>query len=520
MENEALNFNWFWYLLEGVSLTVLVYYQLRVCRIIRDKNDLLDSFLPDKNYVSISRRTENEYSTKLISLLYVNDSANSLLKEICRSINDYLKKNKGNAADFHLLKNIVDRHIDTVDEEIGHLLPVPLYLGLVGTMIGIITGLMCIGGNVDSDDFVYSIGTVIGNIKWAMLCSLIGLLMTTIMSAYIYRVSKANMEYQKNLLLDILQTELLPHLNEDATATLLNMQSNLKMFNDQFRVNIDGFKGIMNDVHEAFDSQVEMMKSLKKMDLIQMSTLNLNVLSKLHTTTTEFEKFTRYLKQMNGFIDSTTQLTSSVNEQLERTDAIKAIAQGVKENIERNQTVMEMLQDFLVKTNANTALLQASKNIDTAVASAINDMKSHIEQEIANLKNYTQKASEDLETLMQRERGQLDRLKNLEKLDSLARAVQQMANDSQTVNTSLAKRISELSEAIKTGPQNGSTTSLPKWLSYTMALLVILSCVLFMWTTYNHISEKPIHSEIAPSEMLKDSTVSESIDSLMNLVNQ
>ena len=111
MENEALNFNWFWYLLEGVSLTVLVYYQLRVCRIIRDKNDLLDSFLPDKNYVSISRRTENEYSTKLISLLYVNDSANSLLKEICRSINDYLKKNKGNAADFHLLKNILVKPI-------------------------------------------------------------------------------------------------------------------------------------------------------------------------------------------------------------------------------------------------------------------------------------------------------------------------------------------------------------------------------------------------------------------------
>ena len=221
------------------------------------------------------------------------------------------------------------------------------------------------------------------------------------------------------------------------------------------------------------------------MDLIQMSTLNINVLEKLHTSTSEFEKFTRYLRQMNGFIDSTTRLTNSVNDQIARTDAIATIAQGVKQNIDRNQTVMEMLQDFLVKTNANTALLQASKQIDTAVASAIDDMRKHVEHEVEDLKSYTNKACEDLELLMQRERGQLDRLKNLEKLDSLTRAVQQMANDNQTVNTSLAKRIAELSEAIKTGPHGGNlSAALPKWLVYLVTSLIIATCMIFIWTTY------------------------------------
>lgn len=480
-----MNFNWFWEFVEAISLIVLFYFQIRVWILTRRKNSLLDSFLPDRKYVSVARRPTSENEAVLTSVLVVDDNANSLLKEICLSINGYLKKNKGNAADFHLLKNIVDRHVDTLDEEIGHLLPVPLYLGLAGTMVGIVTGLMCIGKDVNSDAFVNSIEVVVGNIKYAMICSLVGLIMTTILSAYYYRRSKANMENQKNTLLDLLQTELLPHLNEDATATLLNMQSNLKLFNDQFQVNIKGFKGIMNDVHEVFDSQVELMKSLKSMDLIQMSTLNINVLEKLHTSTSEFEKFTRYLRQMNGFIDSTTQLTNSVNDQIARTDAIATIAQGVKQNIDRNQTVMEMLQDFLVKTNANTALLQASKQIDTAVASAIDDMRKHVEHEVEDLKSYTNKACEDLELLMQRERGQLDRLKNLEKLDSLTRAVQQMANDNQTVNTSLAKRIAELSEAIKTGPHGGNlSAALPKWLVYLMTSLIIATCMLFIWTTY------------------------------------
>ena len=62
------------------------------------------------------------------------------LKDILNSVNGYLLRNKGAVSDFNLVKDIVDRNIDKVDDEISNHLPTPLYLGLMGTMLGIVGG--------------------------------------------------------------------------------------------------------------------------------------------------------------------------------------------------------------------------------------------------------------------------------------------------------------------------------------------------------------------------------------------
>ena len=38
------------------------------------------------------------------------------------------------------MKDIIDRNCDSVEEEIQALIPIPIYLGLVGTMLGILVG--------------------------------------------------------------------------------------------------------------------------------------------------------------------------------------------------------------------------------------------------------------------------------------------------------------------------------------------------------------------------------------------
>jgi hypothetical protein len=65
---------------------------------------------------------------------------NSILDVIIISLNKYLINNKGAVSDFHLMKDIVDRNCDAKEEEIHTQIPVPLYLGLVGTMAGILVG--------------------------------------------------------------------------------------------------------------------------------------------------------------------------------------------------------------------------------------------------------------------------------------------------------------------------------------------------------------------------------------------
>ena len=125
----------------------------------------------------------------LISLDKNND--NPLIKKVVDSINSYLLRNKGAVSDFNLIKDIVERNCDAVDEEINQQLPVPIYLGLMGTILGIIIGLWSIEFN--PRDFMLSVTELITSVKWAMGCSFVGLLLTTFLSAWKYR-NKRNYE--------------------------------------------------------------------------------------------------------------------------------------------------------------------------------------------------------------------------------------------------------------------------------------------------------------------------------------
>jgi len=446
-------------------------------------------------------------------VLEINDSDNKLLLETVDAINGYLVSNKGNAADFHLIKNIVDRQVEIIDDEINHMLPVPLYLGLAATMVGIICGLLSLDGDVSSDTFVNSIGHLLGSIKYAMICSLIGLLMTTFLASVLYRRAKAKLESQINDFLNFIQMELLPHLNEDAVATLLNMQANLQKFNSNFEKNIKGFSGILEDVHSSFDAQVQLVKQMKNMDMVKMAQFNQNVLAQLTKSMIEFEKFTKYLNQMNSFVTATTRLTDSVNSQLDRTDAISEVVVGVRDNISKNERVMSALESFLTKIDTSKAILVASKSLDTAVADSMDNMKRHVEEQVTQLRSYTSTATVELENLMTKEKGNLEHLKGLDNLNSLVKSIQNMAKENKTLSEGLARRIAGLTEAIQningSGSNKKGTNVFVVFMIIVMSVIVSFASLLFVVNTF--MSQRSTQSQRENNVVLDADSVADSV---------
>lgn len=146
---------------------------------------------------------ENKIKVHLISL--DSSESNPLIIKVVDTINSYLLRNKGAVSDFNIIKDIVERNCDAVDEEINQQLPVPIYLGLMGTILGIILGLWSI--NFDPQNFMASVTDLIKSVKWAMGCSFMGLMLTTSLSAWFYRCAKAKLEAQKNELYTFIQIE-------------------------------------------------------------------------------------------------------------------------------------------------------------------------------------------------------------------------------------------------------------------------------------------------------------------------
>ncbi len=109
-----------------------------------------------------------------------NQHKNVILDIIVSSINNYLNNNNNAVSDFHLMKDIVDRNCDAREEEINAQIPVPLYLGLAGTMLGILIGvgfLVFAGGledllNSGNGSGAEGIETLLGSVALAMISSI------------------------------------------------------------------------------------------------------------------------------------------------------------------------------------------------------------------------------------------------------------------------------------------------------------------------------------------------------------
>ena len=75
-----------------------------------------------------------EYNQETEFVSGIDGRGNDIFNSIKDSINKYLGNNSGSVIDFQLLKDAVDRHCDSVENDINTLTPLPLYCGLAGTI--------------------------------------------------------------------------------------------------------------------------------------------------------------------------------------------------------------------------------------------------------------------------------------------------------------------------------------------------------------------------------------------------
>jgi len=143
---------------------------------------------------------ENEESVQ-INLILAEHEAHPLFNRILSSLNTYLVKNRGAASDFHLIKDVVERNTDTLEEEITHTISIPLYLGLLGTMFGVVFGLFNISDlNLDSTGTAMGdgISILLGGVKIAMIASFVGLALTVFNSGLLYKRDRFFVEVSTN----------------------------------------------------------------------------------------------------------------------------------------------------------------------------------------------------------------------------------------------------------------------------------------------------------------------------------
>lgn len=323
-----------------------------------------------------------------VTIIYHDGEKNKTKNTILNSINSYLIRNKGAASDFNLIKDIVDRNIDSEEDEINSKLSVPLYLGLIGTMIGIIVGLFflpAITDMVGENGKLSGIDNLLGGVKIAMIASFIGLTITVYTSGFKFKGVKQEVEAYKNDFFSFIQARLLPKLTDNLSTGIHSLQNNLLKFNEDFSDNMQDFNGILTNVHKTLDSQVQLIEELKRVDVSTMAKANVTVLKELRHSVSQLENFGLFLEQMNVFVTSTKKLNYTVNEQLNIIGNLSEVVQ----NLDRNASNQVALSQYLA------SYFQQFENRDQQFSNSITKFDAHINDLLERLKiSFTERAQE------------------------------------------------------------------------------------------------------------------------------
>lgn len=483
-----------------------------------------------------SWRLRRNEQTNLVDGVY--GAGNTIFESIKNSINKYLGNNSGSVIDFGLLKDAVDRHCDSVENDIATQTPIPLYWGLAGTMAGVIIGLTDLlksdailtlmgssGGviNVASQNAATGINALLSGVAWAMLASIIGILLTTA-NSLLFKRCKLKEESGKNSFLAWMQSELLPELPSDTSQALNNLVKNLNKFNNTFRENTSNLGDALNAVNQSYAIQADIIKAVHDMDVMKMAKANVRVLQELKECTDKLEAFNEYLNDIEGYTTAIHRFESQFGEQADRLHILEEIRDFFRRH-----------KSEIAKTTADAdrTLQESLENIKESTSENVNEMQKRFVEQSEHFKKILEDEKEAFERFMTQLNAQFSAqmshmpqlAKQLEEISSIPVRLDKLIDKMEKSNAKLA---SDISFALKQSMQTNKVTahirgeegtiiatgeSMPSWMKWTVisALVIIAVACIFNVVVYFFPKETQIQTPPAYIESVQSTDLSASV---------
>jgi biopolymer transport protein ExbB/TolQ len=327
--------------------------------------------------------------------ILVGKGASENFNEVINSTNDYLIKNKGAAADFSILKDISERHLEKFDNEIGNLINVPLYIGLGGTFVGIIIGLWGIDfsatvGAVTIDS--NSISQLLHGVITAMCASLAGLLFTVINSAF-YKSAAYQNDTDKNDYYDFLQRELLPSLNTGVAKSLGNLNVVLNQFLAKFSENMDDYRDSGRLLNDNLTKQQFVLEEINKLSLTRTATKVAELFVNLNQSSEHLEKFLNYQTELNKYIDKSEEVAEEMNSIIEHFKDfnlnLKAIGNNTLASIELQKQFKDSLEKhFPTISDHREVWRKQTDELNQDVKKVYQELYNYFKEQTEQVKTY------------------------------------------------------------------------------------------------------------------------------------
>ena len=434
---------------------------------------------------------------------------NETFQAIKFSINKYLRSHTGSVVDFNLLKDAVDRHCDSVEEDINTQTPVPLYCGLAGTMIGVIIGLSSLlytnsitsllGGNkaknnteivqqtkdseTEADEHISQaadgVNDLLTGVAWAMLASILGIGLTTVNSLF-FKKYKLEEESGKNDFYAWMQSQLLPELPSDTSDILQKLVSNLNRFNNVFSKNTKELGSTLSEVNRSYEIQADIIGYLQEMDIERVSAANIHVLKELQGCTNELKEFQTYLNSVQGYTTSIQKFTEQFNSESERLHILEDI-----------KTVFQGNKDLIAKdlTSSQDLLKESMTQMRRATEDSVEELRKALTHEMDNFEKLNKQLESKFTEQLEKMPKLYESLNSISKIPSkLEDLAQQLIKGNERTASALEYKmdsfLSEISQHTNTETSYHPSRRIPLWQKMAIGTTLFIVCFSGLFTSF------------------------------------
>ena len=291
-------------------------------------------------------------------------------------------KNDQHMINFSIIRDIIDRNYQVLDEEITESLPTPLFLGLAATMLGIIFVLFGIF-TIQTDDIASQIGPLLTGVAIAMTSSAIGVILTTILTTVIYKKAKKEAEEEKNLFFSQLQADLLPELLRKDETGIQRLNRNLDRFAKVAATSIKELTSIAHSSAETLKIQTELINRVDEMNVRKISKTNLEIFTRLEKNLNSFESFSNYWERLTQSLSATNDLTGKLHALVDKFNNLEDISNNIHQTLRDYHNTMRFFTAHIEKIEEGGNLaIEAVAAADKAFKDAIDQLADNTQRRI------------------------------------------------------------------------------------------------------------------------------------------
>lgn len=377
-----------------------------------NKIDEIRNLFPSTNTASIEFLEEPDMP------VLVDGSASDKFKATLDDINSYLAHNKNKTYDYQILKEIVNRNSQSLEDEVDTMLTVPLYWGLIATILGIAFGIIIFawkdlanllsGSNMNPE----GIKILLTDVGIAMVASLAGVFFTKQSTAH-YNEARTEMVKNKNRFLTWIQTDLMSKLSDDITGALIKMTQDLNEFNRTFASNTRELKETLSTVKDNYEGQVKLLEAIEKIKINKIAKANVEVYDRLQGCTEELERLFEIFANSDEYVANVVELNNKMGSVEERTRLFEELGNYFKSEIEFVRDRQGLMRQQM--SSIDSVLQDALSNLGDSISNSIGDLTGKFQHQNDRIQLLIEEQQNSLaESLEQQQRavnekiGQID----------------------------------------------------------------------------------------------------------------